>query len=121
VDRRALEKLRPDLHPFVEPVRERLLEVAAVKPGAIEPTVAAIAATLGDYPGRDFIPAVGDYVQWAVHGPGRGRKVKDVVRQYRNWISKNLDVVRKTPPPNAPAGQARTPDDTAARLAEAER
>jgi hypothetical protein len=123
VDGQAIDELSDELRPFVEPVRDRLARVAATKDGAISPSLAAVARLLGRFPRKDFIRHADDFEHWAVHGRGRGRKMKDVVAAYRNWIARELDVIKKTPAPGMAAGRslAAVPDDTAERLREAER
>jgi hypothetical protein len=100
-DEREVTGLKPELRAFVEPVRKRLADVAAERPGAIAPTSAAVARLLARFPRKDFIPLADDFAHWSLHGRGRGRKVRDVVQTYRNWIAKEPDVLRPTPVPGA--------------------
>lgn len=95
-DSRALDRLAAELRPFVGPVRQVLARVAAERPGAYEPTVAAVCSALDAYPRKDFLPLVRDYEHWALHGRGRSGRVRDVVRQWRNWIEKEPDVLRRS-------------------------
>ncbi|MDQ3934682.1 MAG: helix-turn-helix domain-containing protein [Actinomycetota bacterium] len=124
-DERALVDLSAELRPYVQPVVDRLAEVATANAGAIAPSPAAVARVLARFPRQDFIPAADDYVHWALHGRGQGRKIRDVVRAYRNWLEKCPAVLRKTPPPGAgvaPAAGARhqlLAADTKRRIEEA--
>lgn len=114
-DAHVMELLAEDTRPLVDPVRERLLTVAAGKPGASEPSVAAVAKALRDFPRKDFVPAAANFEHHWLHGNGARNRLKDVVRAYRNWLEREPDVLRRTAEP-----VAEREDDLERRLAEAE-
>jgi hypothetical protein len=112
----AEPELPDELRPFLEPVLVTLRRVAATKPGATLPILAAVAGVLRRYPTKDFIPTAEDYAHWSIHGRGASRSVKDVVAQYRNWLAKEPDVARRTPSSN---GQLTDPTEDRLRRATA--
>jgi hypothetical protein len=118
---REVAKLPADARPYVEPVLERLTEIAVEVPGAAAPTRAAVARALASYPRADWLVEADSYLHWRVHSPrGRRSDARDVVAQYRKWLRRAPAVLRRTPlPETAAASRDRASAATQRRIAEA--
>lgn len=106
------DDLAPALAAVAPAVKVVLDRIFKAKGGTVEPTLAALGRTLAAYPKRNHLGDVEALEHWVVHGTGRGRKNKDIVSRYRQWLG-NADEV--TPPSTGP-----TSSSLDKRLAEAQ-
>lgn len=91
----------PDGYPaallaFVGPIKDVLTRIANLRPGALPPTTAAVAAALRAHSDRDFLPIAEDYEHWLTHGGGQGKAPKDPVQGFRNQLRRSTPVAVKT-------------------------